>query len=103
MFYHALAAIPEWAPSAEHHILYSTAVLKGVTYDVTRISYSATGNKGTDYLRLAFEPASITLNGEQLSKQPTGANHGYTVRKLPDDGWAIIINRLKAGVVVISN
>ncbi len=32
MFYQALAAVPEWAPSGENHILYSTDVLKDVEY-----------------------------------------------------------------------
>jgi len=103
MFYHALAAVPEWAPPAENHLLYSTAVLREVAYGATKIKYSATGNKGTDYLRSAFEPGNITLDGEQILKQSAANKQGYTIRKLPDEGWAIVITRLKAGDVVISN
>ena len=32
MFYHAFAAVPEWAPPGENHILYSEGVLKDVSY-----------------------------------------------------------------------
>lgn len=103
MFYHALAAVPEWAPPAENHILYSTEVLKDVSYFTTKISYFATGNRGTDYLRTSFEPGKITLNGKQILKQSTLNKQGYTIRKLPDEGWAIIISRLKAGAVAIDN
>lgn len=103
MFYHALAAVPEWAPPAESHILYSTAVLKQVAYGSSRISYSATGGKGREYLRLAFEPGHITLNGDPIMKQSVPGKQGYTARKLTNEGWAIVINRLKAGSIVISN
>ena len=32
MFYHALAAMPEWAPPHENHILYSTDVIEKCLY-----------------------------------------------------------------------
>ncbi|MEO5893192.1 MAG: hypothetical protein ABIQ31_23275 [Ferruginibacter sp.] len=103
MFYHALAAVPEWAPPAENHILFSTAVLKNVSYGTTKISYSATGIKGTDYIRTAFEPTLVKLNGQKIEKQSTLNNQGYTIKKLQEEGWAITINRLIAGDVEISN
>jgi hypothetical protein len=70
MFYHAFAAVPEWAPPKESHIVYSEGVLKRVTYAAGKIEYTTTDGAGTEYLRLAFLPATITVNGVKLSVRP---------------------------------
>ena len=46
MFYPAMAAIPEWAPPGENHILYSEGVLKNVVYSNKEINYTATAKEG---------------------------------------------------------
>ncbi len=101
MFYPAFAGIPEWAPPRENHILYSEAVLKEVSYAARKVQYTSTEVAGTDYLRLAFEPTSITLNGAKLSLRPELKAQGYTVRDLGSGDYALDIKRMKAGTVVI--
>ena len=68
MFYHALAAIPEWAPPGENHILYSKGILKDVSYQAQKIQYTATDKAGIEYFRLAFKPVKITLNGIEIPR-----------------------------------
>jgi hypothetical protein len=101
MFYHALAAVPEWAPPRENHILYSEGVLKNVNYQTTKVKYTATAATGTEYLRLAFRPVSVTLNGMKIA-QMTAGKQGFILKKLSNNDYAVIINRMKAGNIIIS-
>jgi hypothetical protein len=102
MFYHAFAGIPEWAPPAENHILYSEGVLRKVKYASNRISYQTTTSSGVEYLRLAFKPQTITLNGTPLSVQTKSGKEGYTLRSLGNGDYTIQIHRSKVGEVIIN-
>lgn len=99
MFYHALAAIPEWAPPRENHILYSQGVLKNVEYDVNKVQYTTTDETGKEFLKLAFKPAKISLNGKSVPLQ--NSNNGYSIRSLGNGDYAVTINRKNSGRVVI--
>ncbi len=76
MFYYGFAAVPEWAPARENHLLYSNGVQRNVRYGTRRISYTATSRLGTDYCRLAFSPATITLNGAETPVARRPASRG---------------------------
>jgi hypothetical protein len=102
MFYHAFAAIPEWAPPHENHILYSEAVLKNVSYANKKVEYYATVNSGVEYLRLAFKPNQVILNGIRLSQRADLTRQGYTLRDLGNDDYALNIRRMQWGKVTIS-
>ena len=99
MFYHALSAIPEWAPPQENHILYSQGILKNVRYTANNVQYTATDEIGTEFLRLAFKPTKILLNGKRLSLQKH--EQGYSTRSLGNGDYALTINRKKSGLIVI--
>lgn len=76
-FYSALAAVPEWAPAREDHILYTTSILRNVSYEQTRLQYEAGGGAGTDYLRLSFRPAWLGLGKSKLSKRKNCVSNCY--------------------------
>lgn len=101
MFYHAFAAVPEWAPAAENHILYSEGVLKDVIYGKQNVTYTATKTNDTEYLRLAFKPSSVTLNGNKIPLTKKLNKEGFTLRNLGNDDYAVTIKRASAGTVVI--
>jgi hypothetical protein len=101
MFYHAFATVPEWAPPRENHILYSEAILKNVSYGDKKVEYYATVNSGVEYLRLAFRPAEITLNGVRLSQRTDPDRQGYTLRDLGNGDFAVNIRRMQWGNVNI--
>lgn len=102
MFYHAFAGIPEWAPPAQNHILYSEGILRGVQYDANRIQYTSTINNGTEYLRLKFNPARITVNGKMISLSQELKPDTYIVRDLGNGDFAITILHKIAGDILIS-
>ncbi len=101
MFYHVFAALPEWAPPGENHILYSEGILKNVSYLKNRIEYTASGNNGIEYLRVAFSPKTITENGVRLKLYKNPENSGYSLRNLGDGDYALTIQRAQAGKIII--
>jgi hypothetical protein len=101
MFYQAFAGIPEFAPSAENHILYSEGVLINILYGKQNVQYTATKNDDREYLRLAFKPSTITLNGKKLPLVNNLKNDGYTIKNLGNGDYAVTIKRLRAGDVIV--
>lgn len=101
MFYTAFAAIPEWAPPGENHILYSEGIIKNVSYAAKRIQYTATDKSGTEYLRITFMPASIFVNGIKISLRGDIYEEGYVLKKLENGDYAVTIKRIRAGEVII--
>lgn len=99
MFYHALAAIPEWAPPQENHILYAQGILKNVSYAAHTIQYTATDETGTEFLRLSFRPRKISLNGKPVALQ--NKKNGYTIKSLGNGDYAVTISRKDAGRIII--
>ncbi|MDD4227409.1 MAG: hypothetical protein PHU98_13600 [Mariniphaga sp.] len=102
MFYHVFAAVPEWAPPHENHILYSEEILKNVAYSRQMVRYTATTEEGTEFLRLAFLPKEITLNGKSLQQSSSLNADYYTVSALDNGDYAVTIKHKKKGDVIIS-
>jgi len=101
MFYHAFAAVPEWAPPGENHILYSKEVLKNVSYQAQKIQYTATDKTGAEYIRLAFKPVKITLNGIEIFKKSNMNKQGYALENLQNGDYAVNVKRMYSGDVII--
>lgn len=102
MFYPAMAAVPEWAPPHENHILYSEGILKNVLYPANEVQYDATSANGVEYLKLAFKPIKITLNGTIVSMVSDTKQQGYIVKHLGNGDYAVTIKRVKAGKIIIT-
>jgi len=102
MFYQAFAGVPEWAPPHENHVLYSEGILKDVQYRNDEIQYYATGENGTEYLRLAFSPAQITVNGKIISSSKELKPDTYIIRDLGNGDYAITIQHKNAGDILIT-
>jgi hypothetical protein len=101
MFYHALAAIPGWAPPGENHILYSTEVLKEVSYGNNTLSYRAMENAGREFLRLAFKPSEIRLNGLAIPGTGDLQKEGFVLKPLGNGDYSLVIRRSRAGLISI--
>lgn len=101
MFFYGFMAVPEWAPPSESHILYSRSVLKNISYATGRVQYTPTDGAGIEYLRLAFLPIDVTVNGVALSLRTDLNEGGYTVRDLGNGDYAVNIRRMRNGNVVV--
>jgi len=102
MFYHAFAGIPEWAPPQENHILYSEGILRDVQYGTNEIKYTAATGNGTEYLRLAFNPAKVSINGTPLSMGKELKPDTYSIRDLGNGDYSVTIMHRNAGNLLIS-
>jgi hypothetical protein len=102
MLYHVFAAVPEWAPPGESHILYSKGVLKNVSYQDRKIEYTSTEENSKEYLRLAFRPAVITINGKRVSLLQDLKKEGYLLKDLGNGDYALTIRHTDSGVINIS-
>jgi hypothetical protein len=83
--------IPNWFESARLYYAYT----------VGKLQYTATDNIGTEYLRLAFNPTRIMLNGTTISLSSDN-NEGYTLKNLGNNNYAITIKRRKAGNIIVT-
>jgi len=101
MFYHVFAAIPEWAPPGEDHILYSKGVLKRVLYSDNFLQYSATQH-GEEYLRLTFKPSHVTLDGDPISGNPDLPSDSYSIKSLGKGDYALSIRHSKSCEVIVT-
>lgn len=102
MFYHVFAAIPEWAPPGQDHILYAASVLKEIAYAKGQIAYTAVSEKGVEYLRTSYEPHRITVGGKRLKISKDPNKPGYSIRKLEGGDYAVTVTRANAGKVIIA-
>jgi len=91
MFYQAFAGIPEFAPSAENHILYSEGILKNVKYSTQHVEYTATKTNDIEYLRLAFKPLKICVNGIELPRCEKLRENSFILRELGGGDYSVII------------
>jgi hypothetical protein len=102
MFYQAFAAVPEWAPPHENHILYSECILNHVQYDGKLIRYTATTDNGIEYLRLSFRPRRVTVNEEEIEVSKVLNPDTYLLKSLGHGDFAFTIKHKLAGNVIIS-
>jgi hypothetical protein len=101
MFYHVFAAVPEWAPPGENHILYSEGILREVSYSKKSVKYTA-AQPGTEYLRLSFKPLYVTINGKLIPKNINLVTDTYSIRSLGKGDYAITIKHSKNCEVILS-
>src|SRR5665647_450731 len=94
MFYQAFAGVPEWAPPHENHILYSEGILCEVQYSENKVKYTATADIGTEFLRLAFKPEQVTINGVMISESKNMKPDTYSLRRLGNGDYVLNIKHI---------
>jgi hypothetical protein len=65
-FMDALAAVPEWAPEGENHMLFSTSIVQSIQYSNSQIDFKVFDNVANVVFRLKSKPKKILINGNQL-------------------------------------
>ena len=85
-FMEGLAAIPEWAPAGENHLLKSSSVVQSVKYNNKNVRYRTWDDHADEVLRLASKPVTVTVNGKQIEQTETPVGEGWTWRQLDNGG-----------------
>lgn len=102
MFYQAFAGVPDFAPPAENHILYSEGILKDIQYAENEVKYFATDDNEIVYLRLAFKPSQIIANDKKISASQELKPESFKLKDLGQGDYALTIWQKDAGKVLVS-
>ena len=78
MYYYGMAAVPEWAPPGENHLLRSSSVVKSITYTNSGVSYTTWDPASTEVFRLSSVPGEVLANGIPLPRRADLAQPGWT-------------------------
>jgi hypothetical protein len=103
-FMDGMAAVPEWAPTDENHLLGSTSIVQNINYNSGKISYRTFLPGSSEVLRLKSIPAQITIDGKEIKRIDNLTNkEGWKWEKLKDGG-ILRINHLNGrNVQIISH
>lgn len=85
-FMEGLAAIPEWAPAGENHLLRSKSIITEIIYQSDKIIYSTFDDQSNEVLRLVSKPKSIYLNGIEMKETKNLKSEGWTWKPLENGG-----------------
>jgi len=86
-FMDGLAAVPEWAPAGEDHLLGSTSIVQEISYNEKEIAYRTYLPASTEVLRLTGLPKQITVDGKILKRvDDLSSGEGWVWGKLKDGG-----------------
>ena len=92
-FMEGLAAIPEWAPAGENHLLRSSSVVQTIAYSDKQIAFTTFDNGTMAVLRLTANPVSIRASNKNLSLVTCEKDEGYTWKPLAEGGVLKINNQ----------
>jgi hypothetical protein len=90
-FIDAMAAIPEWVPAGENHLLRSSSVVQSVSYKTGEIDFTTFDDQGKVVLRLSTRPKMITVNGKKIEQAATNSENAWTWTHL-DNGGVVKLN-----------
>lgn len=68
-FMDGLAAVPEWAPAGEDHLLFSSSVVQQINYQSKEIGFQTFDNNSRVVMRLTERPKSIKVDGKTITQQ----------------------------------
>ena len=85
-FIDAMAAVPEWAPAGEDHLLKSTSVIQSIHYKSDKITFNTFDDDSRAILRLASKPKAISLNGKSLKQNKSLEMNNWTWTPLDNGG-----------------
>jgi hypothetical protein len=86
-FMDGLAAIPEWAPAGENHLLGSTGIVQKISYTEKEIAYRTYQPASTEVLRMTALPKQISVDGKILKRVDSLTTaEGWKWEKLKDGG-----------------
>ena len=85
-FIDGMAAIPEWAPIGEDHLLRTSSVVKSISYQPSEIRYVTFDNESQEVLRLSSKPRNITIGGKNVKQIQNLTLEGWTWKPLEKGG-----------------
>ncbi|MFC1538300.1 hypothetical protein ACFL6H_02665 [Candidatus Latescibacterota bacterium] len=100
-FLEGIAAVPEWAPTDEDHLLRSTSVVRKISYRQNVIEYTTFDSSSTEVLRITGKPKSISAGGTVLKQRKNLDMPGWTWEKLKKGGVLRIKHNESSNIVIM--
>ena len=100
-FMEGVAAVPEWSPARESHLLKSTSVIRTIQYKQNRIEYRTFDDSSTEVLRLRSKPKSIKINDKEINQINKMNKQGWTWKKLDKGGVLTILHNTGNKIVIL--
>jgi len=99
-FMEGLAAVPEWAPAGEDHLLKSSSVVRKISYGPQKISYRTFDSAASEVLRITAKPKRVAVNDRPLDERRDLDAPGWTWEAL-DQGGILRIRHESGPEVVV--
>lgn len=100
-FFEGLAAVPEWAPADQNHLLRSSSVVQEIRYEPAMISYRTFDADGRELLRLTAQPKQVKV-GDRVLGVKSAAGEGWSWKPLTQGGGVLQIERADGREVTIT-
>ncbi|MBL4879816.1 MAG: hypothetical protein JKX82_00695 [Oleispira sp.] len=94
-FLDVLAAIPEWAPANEDHLLKSSSIVQSISYENEKISYTTFDKNSIDTFRLVTKPAKVVVGDTELNEVSTLEQEGSWSWKKLKNGGVLTVRHLE--------
>jgi len=85
-FMEGIAAVPEWAPQRENHLLKSTSVIQTISYGHSELHYRTYDDQSVVTLRLVKKPESVWVDNQSLPQRKRLDAEGWTWQPLAHGG-----------------
>ncbi len=99
-FMEGLAAVPEWAPAGESHMLKSSSVVQKINYGPQQISYQTYDADANEVLRLTSKPVAVTVGGTAINETKSTTVEGWTWEHFSTGGVLRIHHKRKGAVSI---
>lgn len=101
----SMAALPKLAPKGQNHLLRTSSVVRKISYDNSKVSYTTFDPMSRELLTIAYTPTQVKAGGTDLPRFKTVAeldkHEGYVFEGTPDGSGVLRIRHDKSGDVDI--
>ncbi|MBA2328507.1 MAG: hypothetical protein H0V91_02690 [Flavisolibacter sp.] len=99
-FLDGMAAVPEWAPAGEDHLLSSSSIVQEISYNPREIRFSTFDNNASVVLRLKTKPKMISVNSQNIRQLTSLSKNSWTWQPL-NSGGVVRLNYEGGNKVII--
>lgn len=92
-YFEGMAAIPEWAPAGENHLLRTSSVVQEIHYEAAAIRFRTFDPEGRERLRLKSRPQRVRVGERDWPEVPMLARGSWTWIPLGAGGGILDIDR----------
>jgi hypothetical protein len=101
-FIEGMAAIPEWAPADEDHVLRSSSVIQSIEYSDLSLKFRTYDDQSDLVVRLNTKPKSISVEGIKLGRSKVKQANSWYWKDIKAGGGVLYLNYSIGQNVVIN-